>query len=243
MNSSSNNNTGLIVGIIVITVALFGGLVFLLTRLPSDVVVAGDENVTFSDAADPAVGPEKPAVTVHMYEDFQCPACAASYPIVKQVMEAYKDRVRFVWKDFPLENIHPVSRPSADAARCAQVQGKFWEYQDQLFQQRDWISSSNKTDAFLNLAKNVPGLNQAQFKTCVDSKAGDSLVATTIREGFANKVDATPTFFVNQKRQFAMGFADWQRVLDAALAANPGTAAPAATVPATTTAPVASTTR
>lgn len=224
MNSSSNSNTGLLVGIIGITVALFGGLVFLLTRLPSDTPgVGGDENVTFSDAADPAVGLVNAPVTVRMYEDFECPACAASHPVVKRVIETYKDRIRFVWKDFPLETIHKTARPSANAARCAQQQNKFWEYQELLFQSRDWVTAVNKKETFINLAKSVVGLNQEQFKTCVERDAADGAVATTISEGFRNRVDATPTFFVNQKRQFAMGFADWKNVLDAALAASSST--------------------
>ncbi len=218
MNSSSNTNTGLIVGIIAVTIALFGGLVLLLTRLPSDTPGVGNENVSFSDAADPVMGPATAPVTVHMYEDFECPACAASYSIMRQVISTYKDRVRFVWKDFPLETMHPVARPSANAARCAQVQGKFWEYQDQLFQSRDWVKAANKTEAFVNLAKKVEGLNQDQFKACVEQKAQDGLVAASIREGFANNVNATPTFFVNSKRQFAMAYVDWAKVLDGALA-------------------------
>lgn len=218
MNTQSSSNTGLIVGIIAVTIALFAGLVLLLTRLPADTNQPQDENVSFSDAADPAVGPEAAPVTVHMYEDFECPACAVSHPIIKQVIEKYKDRVRFVWKDFPLESSHPAARPSANAARCAQVQGKFWEYQDLLFQLRDWVTASNKTEAFMNLAKNVSGLNQDQFKTCVEAKAQDTQVAENIREGFANKVSATPTFFVNKRRQFAMPLAEWERVLNGALA-------------------------
>ncbi len=228
MNSSSSNNTGLIAGIIVVTIALFAGLIFLLTRLPADGGTSGNENVTFTDTSSSSVGPSDAKVVVHMYEDFECPACAASYPIVKQVIEAYKDRIRFVWKDFPLESIHPVARPSANAARCAQVQGKFWEFQDQLFQLRSWVTASNKTDAFVTLAKNVAGLDQNAFKSCVDSKAQDGLVAADIREGFANNVNATPTFFVNQHRYFGMPFAEWKRILDAALL-EAGTPAPVAT--------------
>lgn len=244
MNSSSSNNTGLIVGIVVITIALFAGLVFLLTSLPSGTGTPGNEAVSFSDASDPAIGPEQSSVTVHMYEDFECPACITSHAIIKQVIATYQDRVRFVWKDFPLETIHPAARPSANAARCAQVQGKFWEYQEQLFTQRDWVKAANKREAFVSLAKNVAGLNQDQFRACVDSKAQDGLIAASIREGFANKVNATPTFFVNKKREFAMGFVDWKRVLDAELAAAGSAPVPAPSVTTTTapTVPVTSST-
>ncbi len=221
MNSTSSNSTGLIVGIVAVTVALFAGLVLLLTRLPSDGAGTGSESVVFSDAADPSVGPAEAPVTVRFYEDFECPACAASHPILKQVIATYQDRVRFVWKDFPLETLHPAARPSANAARCAQVQGKFWEYQNQLFQTRGWVSASNKTEAFVNLAKSIVGLNQDQFKTCVEQKAQDGLVAANMREGFSNRVSATPTFFVNQTRQYAMAYPEWVKILDAALAAAP----------------------
>jgi protein-disulfide isomerase len=194
--------------------------------------------VTFSDAADPAVGPENAKVTVHMYEDFECPACQVSHPIIKQVIDTYKDRVRFVWKDFPLESIHPVARISANAARCAQVQGKFWEYQEQLFQTRGWISAGDKVEAFAGLARNIAGLNVDQFRSCVASKAQDSLVAKSINEGFMNRVDATPTFFVGTSRVFAMPFVDWKRTLDAALAQATPVVSPTSTVPVV---PVAST--
>lgn len=231
-SSSSSSGTGLIVGIVVVTVALFAGLVFLLTSLPSTPGGQGGENVSFSDINDPSIGSAASGVTVRMYEDFECPACAASHPILKQVIETYKDRVQFVWKDFPLETIHPAARPSANAARCAQVQGKFWEYQDQLFQSRNWITASNKTDAFVALAKNIQDINEEQFRTCVQSKAQDGLVAATIREAFANNVSATPTFFVNNRRVFGMGVADWKQVLDGALAeASAATPSPTSTTP------------
>lgn len=229
MNSQSSSNTGLIAGIVVVTIALFTGLVFLLMRLPADSALPQDENVTFSDAADPSVGPADASIVVHMYEDFECPACAASHPIMNQVVEKFKDRIRFVWKDFPLETLHPAARPSANAARCAQVQGKFWDYQEKLFTLRDWVKATNRTEAFVNLAKNIAGLNQDQFKACVEASAQDSLVAAGIREGFANKVSATPTFFVNKRRQFAMPLAEWEKVLNAALAESPSTSTAAST--------------
>ena len=224
MNTSSSN-TGLIAGIIVVTVALFAGLVYVLVKLPSDVSVNQAENVTFNDVADPSVGPTSTPVVVHMYEDFECPACQASNGPLEQAIAAYKDRVRFVWKDFPLESLHPTAHAAADAARCAQAQGKFWEYHDLLFRLRDWIKATDKTGTFAAMAKNITGLDQAAFSACVAANAQDTKVTTTISEGFANKVDATPTFFVNNKRYFGMSFVDWEKILDEALK----TAGPVAT--------------
>ena len=226
MNNSSSSNTGLVIGIVAVTVALFAGLVLLLSHTSSEPNAIQDENVTFNDAADPTYGSSSAPLAIHMYEDFECPACHASYPIMKQVMETYKNRIQFICKDFPLQQMHPSARPSANAARCAQSQGKFWEYQDQLFSSRDWVTATDKVSAFVALAKNVTGLNADLFRSCVSNNAQDSLVARTMSEGYSNHVDATPTFFVGKKRMFAMSFSDWQKTLDATLAQLGATTTP-----------------
>lgn len=215
------SNTGLIVGIIAATVVLFGGLVFALSRAPSTGPANGpqDEQVSFADQVDPVEGPDRAPVTVHLYEDFQCPACAASHPVVKAIMEKFKDRVRFIWKDFPLEQIHPSARAGANAARCAQVDSKFWEYENVLYtQQDDWVSSANQTDRFVAYAKQL-GMDDAKFRTCLTSKTHDGKVSNNLNEGLRNRVDRTPTFFINNKRYFGMSETDWTNALEKELAA------------------------
>ena len=214
------SNTGLIVGIIAVTVILFGGLIFALSRSPSDGPASGpqDEQVTFIDQVDPVFGPDRAAVTVHMYEDFQCPACSASHPIVKAIMEKFKDRVRFVWKDFPLEQIHPHARAGANAARCAQVDSKFWEYEDVLYTKQDeWVNSANQTDRFVAYAKQL-GMDDAKFRTCLTANTHDTKISNDLNEGLRNRVDRTPTFFINKKRYFGMEEPDWTKALEKELA-------------------------
>ncbi|MDP3793254.1 MAG: thioredoxin domain-containing protein [Candidatus Uhrbacteria bacterium] len=209
------NNKNFIIGIIIITIIIFVGLVLVLVNTSSNSSSGEikDEKVSFSDDNDPAIGSPASATVVHIYGDFQCPACRVAEPGLKYAMEKYRDRVRFVWKDFPLMQIHPNARPAANAARCAQVQGKFWEYHDELYtNQTAWASQSDARGTFIEYAKNV-GLEPSVFQTCLASQAEDAKVTANMSEGGRNRVDATPTFFINQRRYFAMTPQEWDVVM------------------------------
>jgi len=84
-------------------------------------------------ADDPSIGPASAPVTLIEFSDFQCPFCQRVAPTLKQVKQKYGDKVRVVWKDFPLTQIHPQAFKASEAAHCAAEQGKFWEYHDRLF--------------------------------------------------------------------------------------------------------------
>jgi protein-disulfide isomerase len=217
---AQQKNTGLVVGIVAVTVVLFVGLAVLVSQLPADPSVknAGQpESVTFNDEGAQSIGPADAKVVVHLYSDFQCPACKFAEPAVKATMAAYKDRVRFVWKDFPLETIHRNARSAAEAARCAVDQGKFWEYHDELYaKQTEWESLSNPNEKLIQEAGAV-GMNINTFSTCVQARTHTDLVKRDINEGFDNDVDRTPTVFINNRRYFAMNAAEWKKNLDAAL--------------------------
>lgn len=86
-------------------------------------------------------GADNAPVTIVEFSDFQCPFCSRALPTVKQVLNEYKDKVKFVYKHMPLVSIHPRAHVAAQAAECAKDQGKFWEFHDQLFEkQTDWSS-------------------------------------------------------------------------------------------------------
>lgn len=85
------------------------------------------------DSTDPAEGPADAKVTLVEFSDFQCPACISAYPVVKQVLAAYPNQIRFVFKEFPLNQIHPYAQKAAEASLCANAQGKFWEFHDKVF--------------------------------------------------------------------------------------------------------------
>lgn len=217
---NQDKNTGLIAGIIGLTVLLFAGLVWLVARAPSDPVrnqIGQPEKVTFEDEGAPSIGPTEAKVVAHLYSDFQCPACKYSEPVLKTIIDTYKDRVRFVWKDFPLEQIHKNARAAANAARCAQDQGKFWEFHDQLYDtQSDWESLSDPATSFLQSAKAL-SLNEQTYTSCYTARANNERVSRNVSEGLANNVDRTPTFFINNRRYFGMNAQDWSKALDQAL--------------------------
>lgn len=212
------SSRGLVIGIATIAVLLFAGLVWAVAMAPSEPVSGPrEEQVVFSDANNPVKGPADGAVVVRLYGDFQCPACRLAEGGVRYAMEKYGDRVRFIWKDFPLSSIHPQARSAANAARCAEDQQKFWQYHDRLYEvQREWSSLKDPEAAFLSYAEALE-LNKDQFASCFKDRRFDAKVAADMAEGLRNRVDRTPTFFVNNKRAFAMNPAEWDAVLQSAL--------------------------
>lgn len=219
MNEPSSNNLPVIGGIIAVSVLLFGGLVWLLTKVPSDVPPVTTGPVSFSDEGAPRIGPADAKVKVQIYGDFQCPACRAAEPALKLVIDKYQDRVAFIWKDFPLMTIHPNARAAANAAWCANAQGMFWTYHDELYaQQNAWASLRSLDDAFVGYAKGL-GLDETTFRGCFQNRAYDEKVMTGVNEGTRNAVDRTPTYFINNERVFGMTPAEWYEKIDRALAA------------------------
>lgn len=141
---------------------------------------------------DPSIGPEDAALTIVMFEDFECPFCARMYPDVKLAIQKYSDRVRFVYRDFPLSNIHPNAQLAAEAAQCAHEQGKFWEYHDTLFQNQHRLS-----EADLKGYAAYVGANQADFDFCLESGKYTSEVQQDYEDGLDAGVSGTPTVFFN----------------------------------------------
>ena len=90
----------------------------------------------------PSPGGASASVEIIEFSDFQCPYCQSVAPVLKQLMAKYGDRVKLVWKDFPLPN-HPDARPAAEAALCANDQGKFWAYHDKLFDNQSEMTAVN----------------------------------------------------------------------------------------------------
>lgn len=214
MNEQSNKHV--VLGIILGTVILFGGLTWLVAKSPSD-GGSREEEVVFQDASDPFVGPADSKVVVRVYGDFQCPACRAAEPAFKQAITQFADRVKFIWKDFPLEAIHPNARLAANAARCAQVQQKYVAYHDVLYQtQNEWSSLRDPASKFIEYAGRV-GLVGDAFSSCLSSRAENGKVSSNVSEGSRNNVSGTPTFFVNNVRYPVMSASEWQRVLNSAL--------------------------
>jgi len=140
----------------------------------------------------PAKGAANAPIELIEFADFQCPYCRAVSPTVTKILNTYGDRIRFVYRNFPLD-IHPDAKPAAEAAQCANEQGRFWPYHDRLF------STPNQplSVADLKHAATMIGLDADRFNTCVDAHKYRAVVDADTRAGTEAGVTGTPAFFIN----------------------------------------------
>jgi protein-disulfide isomerase len=132
---------------------------------------------------------------------------------LKELIARYPDRVRWVFRDFPLENLHPEAPLAHEAARCAGDQGKFWPYHDLLFQQ-----ANQAPDALKQYAAQI-GLEADAFAQCLDSRRHRAGVAADVAAGSRLGVTGTPTFFINGRPVVGnLPLAEFQRVIERELA-------------------------
>jgi protein-disulfide isomerase len=138
------------------------------------------------------------AVTLVEFLDFECEACGAAYPIVKQILKEYDGRINFVLRNFPL---HANSVLAAKSAEAAGEQGKFWEMYDKLFQnQREWGEQKTpQTEFFRKYAQEI-GLDMDAFNEVIASKKYEDKVMRDQRDGESAGVQGTPTFYLNGKQ-------------------------------------------
>lgn len=155
-------------------------------------------------------GPDSAQVKVEEFSDFQCPACKAAQPILKQLAEKYKNQVQFSYRYFPLVTIHQLSFPTAVAAECAGTQNKFWEYHEVLFNNQPQFQPVDLE----NYAQSV-GLNLDQFKTCQANSDTQAVVRGDMALGLEKGVDSTPTYFVNGEK--VLGAGDLEAAIQKAL--------------------------
>ena len=141
---------------------------------------------------DPVLGGASAPVTVVEFSDFQCPFCQQVRPTLKQVKESYGDRVRIVWKDFPLTSIHPQAFKAAEAGNCAREQGKFWEYHDRLFDNQQALQPE-----FLKKYAADAGLDTTKFNACLDTAKYSDRVQAQMGVGTQLGISSTPSVFIN----------------------------------------------
>jgi protein-disulfide isomerase len=156
-----------------------------------------------------AKGPATAPIEVIEFSDFQCPYCQRANPTVTQVLKTYGDRIRFVYRHFPLGN-HPNAKPAAEASQCAAEQGKFWEYHDALF-----ANPSKLADADLKQRAAELGLDAGKFNACVDTHKYKTHVEADMKAGEEAGVNGTPAFFINGRMiSGAQPFDAFKRVID-----------------------------
>lgn len=141
-------------------------------------------------------------VTLVEYGDYECPACESFYPTTQQVHQKYNDTIKFQFRNLPLSQIHPNAFAAARAAEAADLQGKFWEMHDLLYNAsnwNEWSTSSNPNPYFWQYAQQL-GLNVDKFKTAFASpKVNDRVNADLNAFKKTGQNQATPSFFLNGK--------------------------------------------
>jgi protein-disulfide isomerase len=149
--------------------------------------IAGGEDV-------PSFGPADAKVTIVEFSDFQCPYCSRAASVASQIKSKYADKVRFVFRQFPL-SFHQNAHIAAQASLAANAQGKFWELHDKMFENQQKLDRES-----LEASAKEIGLNLAEFKKALDDKAYESIVDAELKLGESVAVDGTPTMFLNGKR-------------------------------------------
>jgi len=145
---------------------------------------------------DHSLGPEHAPVTVVEYGDFECPNCKQAAPAVKLLLQRFEEQVRYVYRHFPLEDVHPHALLAAEAAECAGAQGKFWQMHDILFEHQEHLKARD----LQRYAEQI-GLDMTRYA----AEIGDHIYLQRVREnidgGLRSGVRGTPGFFVNGKIQ------------------------------------------
>ena len=154
---------------------------------------------------DPFKGNANAPVTVIEFSDFQCPFCSRFFEqTLPQLEENYIEtgKIKFVYRDLPLDNLHPNARPVHIAAECADEQGKFWEYHDILFEKQSEWQRLAAADLQITMAEyaNDLGLEKASFESCMQSDEIADEVNKDYLEGTSYGATGTPTFFIGNEK-------------------------------------------
>jgi protein-disulfide isomerase len=145
-----------------------------------------------SSQDDPSWGPADAKVTMVEFGDFQCPYCRQWYSTVYEKLQAnYGNKIRFIFRDFPLTSIHPDAKPAAVAANCAGEQGRYWEYFRLLY------GSANLGSAIYQTYAQAVVLDPSKFNSCIKSDRFDKEVILDLHDGERLGVSGVPAFFIN----------------------------------------------
>ena len=153
----------------------------------------------------PALGPAQAPVTIVEFSDFECPFCGTLHPTLKEIEKTYGDKIRVVYRQFPLNNIHPNAQKAAEASLCANDQQKFWQLHDAMFTDQRNLGVSALKEKAVQLQ-----MNAEEFNACLDSGKYADAVRRDIVDGAKAGVSGTPAMFVNGR--FLSGAQPYQEI-------------------------------
>ncbi|CAA9406444.1 MAG: hypothetical protein AVDCRST_MAG74-1971 [uncultured Pyrinomonadaceae bacterium] len=146
------------------------------------------------------LGAPSATVTVEEFADFQCPTCATVHTKMKELNSLYGGRIKFIYRNYPLTQMHKNAYEAASAAEAAGLQGKFWAMQDQLFtNQKTWSNSAEARKLFEEYANKI-GLDIAKFQTDIVSVPVKTRIDADMSRGTALKITGTPSVFINGRQ-------------------------------------------
>ena len=211
----------------VLCAAVLGGLVWLSRSAKVDVASIDVTTVQPASSAngnigDHTLGNMQSKVILVEYGDYQCPGCGSAAPVVKEVVERYKDNLGFIFRHFPLYNSHPNAFTASSATEAAGLQGKFWEMHDYLFaNQNSWnqLTGQQRTDYFATAATQL-GVDGQQFATDITDARIKKKIDFDTALGKKAAVSATPSFFLNGVSVGDKYFADGKLVASTAAGAQ-----------------------
>lgn len=220
MNNPKQNNKSnlplLIIGLVLI--AALGGGWWLYSRSKAEPLKSNANNASpkrtpdteaarriYNEAAAKAPGAQPPnalgaptaTVVIEEFADFQCPTCASVHTKMKEINSLYAGRIKFIYRNFPLTQIHKNAYEAALASEAAGAQGKFWAMQDQLYtNQKEWSNSAEARKLFEGYAAKI-GLDAAKFQTDMAALPTKTRVDNDMARGQALKLTGTPSVFIN----------------------------------------------
>ncbi|MDR6735608.1 MULTISPECIES: thioredoxin domain-containing protein [unclassified Sphingobacterium] len=158
-------------------------------------------------SADHILGNGQADLTIVEYGDYQCPHCGTAHPIIKEMMAELGSQIRFVFRNFPLSEMHPYAKSAALAAEAASLQGKFWEMHDAIFENQNALND----EWLLDMAQKLD-LDMDKFRSALKDESLLDRVEGDFESGMMSGVNGTPTFFVNGQK-FDGGAEDLVHVL------------------------------
>ena len=165
----------------------------------------------------PTNGPSTAPVTIIEFSDFECPYCGGLFPTLKQVEKNYADKIRIVYRQFPLTNIHPHAEKAAEASLCAYEQQRFWEFHDSMFGNQRELSVADLKQRAVNLK-----LDTAKFNECLDSGRQVPAIQSDIQDGARAGVTGTPALFINGRMLSGnQPYSEIKEIIDDELQRNP----------------------
>lgn len=196
-----NQESKIFVTIAALTLAIFLGAVWLLSRGGEKVV----DNRSLLGVSSQATGSATPKATLVEFSDYQCPYCAKVWPYVEDLIRKYPDKLQFIYRHFPLPQ-HQYAKGAAYAAEAAGKQGKFWQISGLIFENQSLLSE----ELFTKLAERL-GLDMDKFKQDTISSGIKDKVAADLADGQGLGVNSTPTFFLNGKKMKLNSFSDLEQ--------------------------------